>query len=258
MTPSKNFLFAIHNLNVTYPMDNLEPKDVLKNIHQKFYKNHLYVVLGGNGVGKTTFVKAMLGELETTELYKKYIKYNDQHIDAKSFVKQVRIGYIPQHPQEALIDSFSIGENFAFRPKIRNTLSLQSWLNTYVYSKKEEEKIRQFLTLYNFFDFLYDNLNEPVSNLSGGQQQLLNLAIVLYLKPDLIIMDEPTSKLDSEKKSEFWKSIFELHRDENNQMTFIITTHDKDLVNFGNKENCTKLFIDDKNYAICENHIELI
>lgn len=240
---SNETLFTIDNLNVIYTIDNLKPNTIFQNLEQTFLKNYLYIILGENGSGKTTLIKSILGQLETTEMYSSYIKFNNHYLSAKQLIKKLKIGYIPQHPKEALIESFSIGENIAFRNQFRNKKSIQSWLTSFVYTKEEINKIKEFLLSYDFLNFLVDRLEESINNLSGGQQQLLNLAIVLYYQPNLVLMDEPTSKLDKEHKTKFWEHILRLHSENDNKTTYIITTHDNDITNFQKIDRHEKLII---------------
>lgn len=237
-------LFKVNQLNVIFDNDDLPPKIVLKDVNYTFYKQHFYIILGGNGVGKTTFVKSIISDLDVN-MFDRYIHYEDRYLNGKDFIKKVNLGYIPQTPQEALVDSLTIGENFVFRGKFRNKKTIQSWLNSFLFSRKDKKEVESFISKYSFLEFLIGRLDEPFDTLSGGQQQLLNLAIILYDKPELIIMDEPTSKLDVEHKSKFWEVLSELHNDKSLNITFIITTHDQDLISsFDNHQNSAILRIE--------------
>ena len=66
-------------------------------------------------------------------------------------------------------------------------------------------------------------LNKPVSELSGGEKQILNLASVLLLQPKVLLLDEPTSQLDPVAAKQFLQMVYRLNRELS--MTIILSEH---------------------------------
>tara|TARA_R110000824_G_scaffold288508_2_gene476471 strand:+ start:38967 stop:40856 length:1890 start_codon:yes stop_codon:yes gene_type:complete len=122
-------------------------------------------LLGSNGQGKSTLLKVLCGKLP---LLAGDINCSDH----------LKIGYCAQHQVDEL-DSSS------------TPMKLIQSLN----SKAREQEIRNFL---GGFDFQGDRVTESIEHFSGGEKSRLALAMVVWQKPNLLLMDEPTNHLDLE------------------------------------------------------------
>ncbi|MDU1833179.1 MAG: ATP-binding cassette domain-containing protein, partial [Finegoldia magna] len=114
--------------------------------------------------------------------------------------------------QENFLFDMTIRENFHEFYKLRDLEELT------------DEEITKFLKITNF-DV---DLNLNVEKLSGGEKQRVFLAIALSLNPEVLLLDEPTSALDEKTSFSMMKNIVEYCK--NNDITLIIVTHQKNLV----------------------------
>ena len=126
-------------------------------------------LLGFNGSGKSTFLKVLAGQVE---------KLSGEIIRSK----KLRVGYYAQHQVDALQTDLT---------------PLSLIVKTSKISGLEREVTEQ--TMKNFlggFDFHGERVNETVNNFSGGEKARLALALIVWSRPNLLLMDEPTNHLD--------------------------------------------------------------
>jgi ABC-2 type transport system ATP-binding protein len=140
--------------------------------------NHIHCVLGPSGFGKTTLFKLILG-IEKVDKGEVEVDIN-------------KISYVPQEP--ILFDHLSIEENATFykRIKAKKNQFDQSIFDRY----KEVLDIADLLESKN-----------KISELSGGQKRRISLLKALSLNPDILLLDEPTTGLDTSVKLDFLDAI---------------------------------------------------
>ncbi|MDG2141891.1 MAG: ATP-binding cassette domain-containing protein [Gammaproteobacteria bacterium] len=126
-------------------------------------------LLGFNGSGKSTFLKVLAGQLE---------KLSGEIIRSK----KLRVGYYAQHQVDALQTELTPLNLIVKMSKISG-----------LERKVTEQKMKNFL---GGFDFHGERVNETVSNFSGGEKARLALALIVWSRPNLLLMDEPTNHLD--------------------------------------------------------------
>ena len=126
-------------------------------------------LLGFNGSGKSTFLKVLAGQVE---------KLSGEIIRSK----KLRVGYYAQHQVDALQTDLTPLSLIVKTSKI-------SGLEREV----TEQKMKNFL---GGFDFHGERVNETVNNFSGGEKARLALALIVWSRPNLLLMDEPTNHLD--------------------------------------------------------------
>lgn len=160
-------------------------------------------IIGENGTGKSTLVKALLGILPATSgtiSYSQGLRHN-------------QIGYLPQKVQ--------ISPDF---PAIVWEVVLSGCLNQKglhpFYTKKDKDRARQSLAMLNAEELAKARFTE----LSGGQQQRVLIARALCATDKVLLLDEPTTGLDPEATQELYKQIEHLHR--RHGITVIMITHD--------------------------------
>ena len=165
--PLNERLLDVRGLDVSYGK-----LKVIFNVSLHIDNGEVVVLVGRNGAGKTTLFRSISGFLKVDE---GSILYKKQKINSfKAFeVAQIGIRYIPQdkHVFSTLI--------------VRENLELSS------YSIKNEE----WEPVFEYFPMLRELLDRRAGNLSGGERQMLLIAMALLGKPDLILMDEPTEGL---------------------------------------------------------------
>lgn len=173
-------------------------------------KGEVFVLLGGSGSGKSTFLRTLIGLEKTNEGTCEYhgqdIFLNHEH--EWKIVRQ-KMAYVFQGG--ALFDSLTVGENLSY-PLLEHTQ---------LSAEEREEKIATILKqldLNNTTDLL-------PSSLSGGMQKRVGLARAMMMDPDLILYDEPTAGLDPANSQNIARTILKLKKA---GKTSILVTHDTD------------------------------
>ena len=166
-------------------------------------RGEIFGFLGSNGCGKTTTMKMLTGLLPATEgraaLFGKEVDPHD--IDTRS-----RVGYMSQ--------SFSLYSELTVRQNLE--------LHARLFHIAEEDipgRIQEMVSRFG----LEEELNSLPASLPLGMRQRLSLAVAMVHKPELLILDEPTSGVDPVARDDFWRLLIELSRRDN--VTIFISTH---------------------------------
>lgn len=221
----------IKNLNFRYGTRKL----VLEDINLKIEKGQKVAFVGESGSGKTTLSKLLL-HLYSAE--KGDILINGNNIeDIQLECLRDKIAYIPQ---ETFLFSGTIFENL--------TLGIDDATMDDVI---EASKMAQAHNFINELPLRYETmLEENGANLSGGQRQRLAIARAMLKKPDILILDEATSNLDSITEKALDKTINEFAKD----VTTIFIAHRLSTI-----KNCDKIYVMEKGKIIeSGTHKELI
>lgn len=192
-----NTLVDIENLSVNYGR-----VTALENVSLKIYDSDFLGVIGPNGGGKTTLVKAILKSVP----FKGSVAYSPVIEEGK-----VRnIGYLPQ--VNVIDSSFPISV-------IEVVLSgLQSSLRLTGNYRSRKQKAVKVLEMCGISDLA----ERPIGELSGGQLQRTMLGRALISDPKLLILDEPTNFVDNK----FERELYELLRELNSRMAIVMVSHD--------------------------------
>ena len=186
-------IVEIKNLCVRYDEEN-----VLENVDLDINEHDFLGMIGPNGGGKTTLIKAMLG------LVKPLSGKIQFHIPANS------IGYLPQINQT----------DKHFPIKVIDVVRSGSG-NTSLNFKKNKEEIIYAEQLLDEMNVLHLR-DKAIGNLSGGQMQRVFLCRSLMNNPQLLILDEPDSFVDNQFENELYSKLKEL----NKRMAIILVSHD--------------------------------
>ncbi|PSU92149.1 ABC transporter ATP-binding protein [Photobacterium kishitanii] len=175
---------AVDNLNLVVP------------------KGTIYGFLGPNGCGKSTTLRMLTGLLTPT-----FGTVNVLGLDIPRQAEQLRlrIGYMTQ--KFSLYQDLTIQENLEFMGQIFGMPKVQ-----------RQQRVQQQLITYG----LDLRAKRRASELSGGQRQRLALAAATIHRPDLLLLDEPTSAVDPENRRDFWEQLFDLS---DQGTTILVTTH---------------------------------
>lgn len=188
-------LITVKNLTLAYG-----DKNIVDDLSFSLTPGDFLVVIGDNGVGKTTLVRSLLGQLKPK---KGVIEMPDK----------LKIGYVPQFRNLDEEYPLSIKDFVA----LNVGKSLRPWLN-----QKERQQLHHILELTDLTR-IQDRL---LGQASGGEKQRAYLAQALLGNPRLLILDESTASLDNEMKYELLDLVAKLQKQ---GLSVIFITHDWDL-----------------------------
>ncbi len=198
-------IFNIKNLSFTYP-DTKIP--ALNEINLTVNSGDFVLLIGESGCGKTTLLRMLKKEISPFGNTKGEIFYKGnkiENIDLHTCASE--IGFIMQDPDSQIVTD-KVYRELAFG------LENLGYNNTDI-----RLKVSEFATYFG----LSDLFNKDTNSLSGGEKQLLNLASVMAMNPQVIILDEPTSQLDPIAAADFINTIKTLNNDFG--VTVIIAEH---------------------------------
>lgn len=203
---SADHILELDNVGFRYPDSSVG----LDNCSLRITRGSRTVVLGANGAGKTTLFLHLNGILrpETGTVY-----YGNAPLDySRQGLHNLRsrVGMVFQNPDSQLF-SASVREDVSFGPM---NLGLDSGI--------VRDRVAEALHSVG----MTECADKPVHNLSYGQKKRACIAGVLAMRPDVLVLDEPMSGLDSAMQSDLVKILNQLHAD---GMTIIIATHDIDF-----------------------------
>jgi len=189
----------------------IKNKKILDNINIRIKKNQMIAITGKSGSGKSTLLNILLGLIND---YNGEIYIDKNLLSEKSeylFNWKKKIGYIPQ---SIFIYDDTLRRNIAFGVHDED-------INENLIDKSiSMSKVDEFL--HNMQHSKETNLGEGGIKLSGGQIQRVGIARALYSDPDVLILDEPTSALNSKIEKEIFTILKDLKK------TVIIVTHNKE------------------------------
>ena len=195
-----NPIIEIQNLNVGY--DN--KPDVLKNVSLTIFDNDFLGIIGPNGGGKTTLLRAILGLIQPTS-------GNIAFLDNGKKVSHINIGYLPQINQ--IDKKFPINVHDV----ILSGLTLRGKFIKH-YSAHDKRKVRPVAEKMGVENLL----GRAIGELSGGQLQRVLLGRAIIDNPKLIILDEPSSYVDKLFETNFYKLLDEINR----EIAIVLVSHD--------------------------------
>ncbi len=169
----------------------------------KVKEGELFAFLGVNGAGKSTTISVLCGVL-SKDSGKVFIDGLD--IDSDWEKTKRALGVVFQN--SALDKSLSVKDNLIHRASLYG-----------IVGKEAKDRIEYLSELLNFKDFI----NRPVGKLSGGQRRKADIARALIHNPRILILDEPTTGLDPQTRTNIWSVIESLRK--NDKMTVFLTTH---------------------------------
>lgn len=200
----------IETRNLTYSYDG--EKNAISNMNIAFEKGKITSVLGSNGAGKSTLFLNLNGILTPTS---GEVFYNGEKVEyKKKNIRELRrkIGIVFQDPDDQLF-SASVYQDISF-----GAINL-NLPDTEVKRRVDEAMERVGIT---------DLKDNPTHALSFGQKKRAAIAGVLVMKPEVIILDEPTAGLDPMSVSSLMRLLEDIQKKEGT--TIILSTHDIDAV----------------------------
>jgi ribosome-dependent ATPase len=166
-------------------------------------RGEIFGFVGSNGCGKTTTMKMLTGLLPPSEgealLFGK-------PLDARDIVARSRVGYMSQ--------SFSLYTELT----VRQNLDLHARL-FHLPSESAKQRLSALIAQFGLAEFI----DQHASDLPLGIRQRLSLAVAVVHKPEILILDEPTSGVDPLARDKFWELLIDLSR--NQGVTIFVSTH---------------------------------
>jgi branched-chain amino acid transport system ATP-binding protein len=182
-------MLEVKNLYVGYYKD----LNIIQDLSISARSNNITAVLGANGVGKSTALKAVFGFLRPNQ--GEVLLEGEDIIDIPTYKRILKgLAYIPQQP--GVFKDMSVQEN----------LELGGW--TFRRDKKQvHEKIEQN---YERFPALRDKRKQITGELSGGQQRMVEIGRTLMSEPKVLLVDEPTAGLSKMLAEEVYQMLVDL------------------------------------------------
>ncbi|MGQ4832319.1 MAG: ABC transporter ATP-binding protein [Candidatus Asgardarchaeia archaeon] len=201
------YAIEINNVSFRYPRSK---EYVLKNINLKVKKGEFLLLMGPSGCGKTTLVNTINGIIPhviegVREGQVLVLGKEVKEVPLKNISQNV--GTVFQNPETQFF-TMTVEEELAFGPE-----------NLNVPPEEIKERIREAVEYVEIEDLL----DKDIMSLSGGQKQRVAIASVLTMRPQILIMDEPTSDLDPEGAAEVLATIKKLNEKLNS--TIILIEH---------------------------------
>ena len=200
-------MLEIKNLKYSYNSD----YQALKGVSLKVEKGEMVALLGKNGAGKSTLFLHLNGIYAPDE-GQVFIDGEELKYDKKSLLKfRQKVGIVFQNPDDQIFAP-TVEEDVAFGP-----------LNLGLSMEEVQDRVEEALDRVGMSGF---EKTAP-HHLSGGQKKRVAIAGILAMKPEIMVLDEPTAGLDPQGVVDLTKLLRELN-DEG--ITIIISTHEVDLV----------------------------
>ena len=193
--------------NVSYKIND---RNILNNISFLINFGELVKISGDNGSGKTTLLKIIISLIKPST---GKILIDGNHINNRNInYWHTKIGYVSQNTtilDESLIFNITLSEDETDYEYLKYLL--------------EQLNLRQFIDQEGNIKNI--NIGDKGSKISGGEKQRIGICRALYKRPEVLVLDEPTSSLDEENEKKIIKDIFNLQN-----ITTILVSHN--LENF--------------------------
>ena len=202
-------LVQLENVNI-YQSGNL----ILQDVNFTVQKGEFVYLVGKTGTGKSSLLKSLYGEVSITEGKGMVVGYDLKDMDWKKlpFLRR-NLGVVFQDFQ--LLTDRNVHENLRF------VLKATGWEDERLVERKIEDVLAKVGLQNKGFKMTYE--------MSGGEQQRVDIARALLNSPKLILADEPTGSLDPETSDEIMQLLFQIAKDDGTAI--VMATHDFMVVN---------------------------
>lgn len=193
--------------NVTFEYsDGDRVKTVIKDFSLDIERGSFTVILGHNGSGKSTLAKLLNGlyKPDSGDVFVDGINTRDEENEIE--IKR-RVGMVFQNPDNQLVASI-VEEDVAFGPE---NLGLEP--------QETRKRVDEALKAVGMYEFR----ESTPHHLSGGQKQRIAIAGIIAMRPECIVLDEPTAMLDPKGRAEIIDTVLKLNREHN--ITVVLITH---------------------------------
>lgn len=196
-------MIQLNNVTTGYSRD----RPLKSNFSYTFEDNKIYGILGESGCGKSTLLKTIAGLI--------YPIQGEIFINGQILQRADKNDVYMMHQNYTSFDWLTCLDNILIVEKINHS--------------KITEEVRENAIEWLSKVGLQECIKKYPKQLSGGMRQRLALARTLYMKPQIILMDEPLSALDERTRADMQQLILDIHRQTHN--TIIMVTHSKEEAN---------------------------
>ena len=206
----------INNLYFKY---NNSPDYILKGVDLTISKGEILALVGLSGGGKTTLLNIMCGiipHIRKGEINGEVKLWGKEIKDLKIIDISKKVGIVFEDPDTQLFLP-TVEDEIAFGPE-----------NLMVERKEIGNRIEKVLKMVNMEDYRYENPN----NLSGGQKQLIAIAAILAMEPDILLFDEALAQIDDDGKKRIKDIILNLKR---GGKTIVLVEHHIDTLDLADR-----------------------
>ena len=197
---------SVQNVTFRYNEEGENAKLVLDDVSFEVRQGEFVALLGHNGSGKSTIAKHLNAMLIPSS-GKVYIDGMDTTDEAVTYDIRRKVGLVLQNPDNQLVASI-VEEDVAFGPE-----------NLSIPADEIRVRVDEALKAVD----MYDHRLKAPFKLSGGQKQRVAIAGIIAMRPDCIVLDEPTAMLDPKGRQEVLDTILKLNRE--NGITVVMITH---------------------------------
>ena len=198
---------SFQDISVSYRSVKGEPKKIYEHMNLELHKGEKIALIGSNGAGKSTMMKLMTGLIRPNE-GQIFLKDMPAH-ETKPEQLSKHVSMVYQNPEDMFIKD-SIEADIAYAMQVRD---VENW----------QEKTAALLERFRLTE-----LKERDGRLlSGGQMRRASIAIGVALRPEILLLDEPTANLDIATRKEIMRTLKDM---EDVADTVMIATHDMQLV----------------------------
>lgn len=201
---SSDSILKVEGLSVSYG----DSPAIIEDLSFSLKKGERLAIVGKNGAGKSTLAKALCGFVPSQGK----LTYKGQDISQDSIAgRSERIGFVLQNPNQ-MISQTMIFDEVALGLRLRG-----------IEETEVEERVHEVLKTCGLYSFR----NWPISALSFGQKKRVTIASILVLKPEIIILDEPTAGQDYKTYTDIMNFLDSLQKQGH---TIVMITHDMQLM----------------------------
>ncbi len=233
-------IFDIEGLSFAYPDSNDDTgtqylAEAIKNVNMSIDQGDFVVIMGSSGCGKTTLLRQLKRSVAPHGRRQGEIRFLGENLDLlDDRDAAMQIGFVQQDVDTQLVTD-KVWHELAF--------GLESLGYDNGYIRRRVAEMCSFFGLSGIF-------HRKVTELSGGQKQMVNLASVMALSPKVLILDEPTSQLDPIAATDFIGSLVRINRELGT--TIIMTEHRLEEV----LPVCSKAVVMDGGEVLCQGGVK--
>lgn len=198
-------IFQLEQVSFQYPTGNSQ---ALEKINLQIHTGEFILLCGTSGCGKTTLLRQLKPAMAPHGQQTGRILFHQKPLSQLEPEEQAgRIGFVSQNPEDQIVTD-KVWHELAFGLE---SLGIEQGI-----IRKRVAEMSHFFGIQEWF-------HRDTASLSGGQKQLLNLASVMVMQPEILLLDEPTSQLDPIAAADFLGMLGRIHRELGT--TILMTEH---------------------------------